>query len=96
MGPADTFSRMMKDRPERARRDLETPENRDPMYQPRGDLQDFEPEDTEECTISLPRKDGKSQQRVMFWKGAGAEIEREAKSKIDTEQTLVQHGSVVT
>ena len=32
----------------------------------------------------------------MFWKGTGAEIEQEAKSKIDTEQTLVQHGSVVT
>ena len=80
MGPADTFSRMMKDRPERARRDLETPENRDPVYHPRGDLQEFEPEDTKERTISLPREAGIPQQRVMFWKGIGAETEQEHKT----------------
>ena len=96
MGPADTFSRLMKDRPERARRDEETPEKRDPVCNPRGDLQKFEPEDTKERTISLPREAGIPQQRVMFWKGIGAETEQETKPEIETQQTLIQHGSIVT
>ena len=96
MGPADTFSRMMKGRPERERRDLETPENREHVYHHRGDLQDFEPEDTKERTISLPRAAGIPQQRVTFLKGVATETEDKPESVSDSQQTLVQHGSIVT
>ena len=44
MGPADTFSRVIKGRPEREQRDKETPENRAPVNCPRGQLQEFENE----------------------------------------------------
>ena len=32
----------------------------------------------------------------MFWKGIGAETEQETKPEIETQQTLIQHGSIVT
>ena len=96
MGPADTFSRMMKDRPERGRRDLETPENREPMCHHRGPLQEFEPEDTKERTISLPREAGIPQQRVTFLKGSGTAKEVVSEGTPETQHELVQHGSIVS
>ena len=42
MGPADTFSRVIKNRPEREQRDKETPENRAPVNYDRGPLQKYE------------------------------------------------------
>ena len=64
MGPADTFSRVTKGRPEREQRDKKTPVNC-----PRGQLQEFENEDTGERALSLPRELGIPQQRVTFLKG---------------------------
>merc|ERR1711966_357914 len=76
MGPADTFSRVIKGRPEREQRGRETPENRAPVNCPRGQLQEFENEDTEESALSLPRELGNPQQRVTFLKGnAGDEVD---------------------
>ena len=69
MGPADTFSRVIKGRPEKEQRDKETPENRNPINHDRGSLAAFEPADTEIRNISLPRKEGIPQQRVTFLKG---------------------------
>ena len=56
-------------RPERAQRNEETPEKREPLYNHRGYLQEYEPEDTEERGLSLPRVEGVPQQRIAFLKG---------------------------
>ena len=69
MGPADSFSRLMQGRPERAQRNEETPEKREPLCNHRGSLQEYEPQDTEERGLSLPRVEGVPQQRTAFLKG---------------------------
>ena len=43
------------------------------MYQPRGDLQDFEPEDTEERTISLLGIQRETQDSKTFAKTANSD-----------------------
>jgi hypothetical protein len=101
MGPADTFSRVIKGRPEREQRDKETPENRAPVKCPRGQLQEFENEDTEERALSLPRELGIPQQRVTFLKGnAGDEVddnsdyeeeENESQEERELEESAEDH-----
>ena len=87
MGPADTFSRVIKGRPEREQRDKETPENRAPVKCHRGSLQDFENEDTGERAVSLPRRLGIPQQRVTFLKGnASDEVEYNSDYEEDIDQ----------
>ena len=87
MGPADTFSRVIKGRPEREQRDKETPENRAPVKCHRGSLQDFENEDTGERAVSLPRRLGIPQQRVTFLKGnASDEVEYNSDYEEDMDQ----------
>ena len=69
MGPADSFSRLMQGRPERAQWDEETPEKREPLCNQRGPLQEYEPQDTDERGLSLPRVEGVPQQRTAFLRG---------------------------
>ena len=75
MGPADLFSRLLKDRPTREEQQQETPDIRKPIVMPRGALQEFENVDTTVKGISLNRAAGLPQQRVAFLRGKDKERE---------------------
>ena len=74
MGPADTFSRVIKGRPAREQRDKETPEKRAPVKCDKGSLRKFENADTGERALALPRGCGIPKQRTTFLKNTSDEI----------------------
>ena len=85
MGPADSFSRLMQGRPERAQRDEETPEKREPLCNQRGPLQEYEPQDTDERGLSLPRVEGVPQQRTAFLRGHVQTKDEEEKIELEDD-----------
>ena len=77
----------MQGRPERAQRNEETPEKREPLCNHRGPLQEYGPQGTIERGWSLPiaRVEGVPQQRTAFLRGHVQTKDEEEKVELELE-----------